>query len=632
MRINSFKLFLVITLCFSTFLFAQKIKIMPLGDSITKGFTGSPDQTGYRRLLHVLLSNAGYNVKFVGPSTLGNPTDFDRKFGGNGGWLAYDPDNSNNIAINVYNWLNNSDADMILLHIGSNDIDMGDPADTVINDINRILDEIDRWESTNKSVNVILAKIINRADKQENSVESRTLSEFNNKLTDLVNTRKNRQNPDKIVLVDMEKGAGFVYQIDNTVPYTSGDLIDNLHPNDRGYEKLANKWYSVLKTQMQIDPNPQLYLVSPEDASVTKDTSITFSWSDDPDATSYRFQLSRDPLFSIEDTVADRQNITSTSIKIDNLGNSAEYYWRVISVSSGQNINYSSVYQFFKDSLNVQPAVLTSPANNVKNIDTVVTFKWQAAQDASSYTLQIDDDSLFNSPIKNLTGITGTIKTVNGFNYGAKYFWRVISVAADGSSAFSEKWNYVTKLLPPTNIMAIATNVKKVDLSWNDKFTTETGFVIERKPEGGSYSKISNVPANTISYADTNVEENKTYYYRLKTVNDLTESSYSSDIKVTTPVSVNDDNKTPKSYALNQNYPNPFNPETTIKFSIIETGNVKLTVYNSIGKLVSTIVNEQLSPGNYSYKFNASEFSSGVYFYKLETNNFSQIKKMILLK
>ena len=88
----------------------------------------------------------------------------------------------------------------------------------------------------------------------------------------------------------------------------------------------------------------------------------------------------------------------------------------------------------------------------------------------------------------------------------------------------------------------------------------------------------------------------------------------------------------PASYSLSQNYPNPFNPSTTIKFSISKTDLVVMKIYNVLGQQVMTLVNEQLKPGTYSYKFDASKLSSGIYFYNINAGNFNQTKKMILIK
>jgi hypothetical protein len=88
----------------------------------------------------------------------------------------------------------------------------------------------------------------------------------------------------------------------------------------------------------------------------------------------------------------------------------------------------------------------------------------------------------------------------------------------------------------------------------------------------------------------------------------------------------------PESFILSQNYPNPFNPSTTIQFSLPEQSFVNLEVFNTLGEKVSTLVSEELNVGNYKYEWNAENLSSGIYFYRLITNNFSEMKKMILLK
>ena len=88
----------------------------------------------------------------------------------------------------------------------------------------------------------------------------------------------------------------------------------------------------------------------------------------------------------------------------------------------------------------------------------------------------------------------------------------------------------------------------------------------------------------------------------------------------------------PTDYSLSQNYPNPFNPTTKISFSIPKTSNIELSVYNILGQKVATLLNKELTAGSYKYDFDASNLTSGVYFYKLQANNYSEIRKMMLLK
>jgi hypothetical protein len=93
----------------------------------------------------------------------------------------------------------------------------------------------------------------------------------------------------------------------------------------------------------------------------------------------------------------------------------------------------------------------------------------------------------------------------------------------------------------------------------------------------------------------------------------------------------------PTNYTLNQNYPNPFNPETAIHYTIAKGGRVELTIYNVLGNKIKTLVNDFQNAGSYTVKWqgdadNGSKVSSGVYFYKLNSGEFTDIKKMTLLK
>jgi hypothetical protein len=83
---------------------------------------------------------------------------------------------------------------------------------------------------------------------------------------------------------------------------------------------------------------------------------------------------------------------------------------------------------------------------------------------------------------------------------------------------------------------------------------------------------------------------------------------------------------------LYQNYPNPFNPSTTIKFALPEKTNVGLSVYNSLGQKVADVFRGELDEGYHEIEFRASNLSSGIYFYRLESGKFVSVKKMIIIK
>jgi N-acetylmuramoyl-L-alanine amidase len=118
--------------------------------------------------------------------------------------------------------------------------------------------------------------------------------------------------------------------------------------------------------------------------------------------------------------------------------------------------------------------------------------------------------------------------------------------------------------------------------------------------------------------------------------NQIAATVYFDDLRtaVFAPTSVEEetDMDLPTEFTLQQNFPNPFNPNTQIKFSVPQASNVKLIVTDILGKEVATLVNDNLTAGNYSANFEAGSISSGVYFYTLITDNFKQSRKMILMK
>lgn len=112
------------------------------------------------------------------------------------------------------------------------------------------------------------------------------------------------------------------------------------------------------------------------------------------------------------------------------------------------------------------------------------------------------------------------------------------------------------------------------------------------------------------------------YTYRLKQIDKNGNYKYSPEIQVTLG--------SPKGYNISQNYPNPFNPSTKIKYSIPASEKVLIKVFDVLGREVTTLLNEYKESGTYEIEFNARNLSSGLYFYKLTSGNYSETKKTIL--
>ena len=95
---------------------------------------------------------------------------------------------------------------------------------------------------------------------------------------------------------------------------------------------------------------------------------------------------------------------------------------------------------------------------------------------------------------------------------------------------------------------------------------------------------------------------------------------------------VEDDDIFPNQFMLEQNYPNPFNPSTIIKFGIPERANVVIKIYDILGSEVITLINQEMDIGWYEVQFNASNYSSGIYIYRMQAGNYISTKKMLMVK
>jgi photosystem II stability/assembly factor-like uncharacterized protein len=173
-----------------------------------------------------------------------------------------------------------------------------------------------------------------------------------------------------------------------------------------------------------------------------------------------------------------------------------------------------------------------------------------------------------------------------------------------------------------------------VKLDWSTATETNNrGFEVQRSEIRGQKSDFYTIgfirgngtttEKHYFSYTDKDINQGN-YAYRLKQYDFNGSFNYSDVVKVEFNI--------PLKFALEQNYPNPFNPSTKIDFTIPQSSFVKLKVYDILGSEVVTLVNEEKPAGSYKVEFKAADIPSGVYFYRMQTQNFSMTKKMILLR
>ena len=200
------------------------IKILPLGDSITQGGEG---YASYRRSLWLLLKNAGFNVDFIGHQIKhhgalnDNLKDFDLNHEGHWAWETGELDDK------LDGWLKGYTPDIVLLHVGTNDFDRGQSNESTMQEIKSIIAKL---RKNNAKVAIFIAKIIPMKNKDTSSI--------NNSIALLVDAQNTQKSP----LVIVDQYTDYEPLVDNH---------DNYHPNSKGEDKIANKWFEVLEDYLQ---------------------------------------------------------------------------------------------------------------------------------------------------------------------------------------------------------------------------------------------------------------------------------------------------------------------------------------------------------------------------------------------
>jgi len=339
-----------------------------------------------------------------------------------------------------------------------------------------------------------------------------------------------------------------------------------------------------------------------------------------------------------------RNNLIIASVSIDAVSNDATIRARAQTIIDETIANSGTVIQ--------PPTVEIHPAVNpddfyVRTLDTagnpvaVSNIQVSITGGGSLSTATVSTGVNGNSPDVVVTGAnngsiisaTASVEIPGGVTYcglNAIKQLLVLGKTTIGLRTATTTWGAL-----PVELSSFAASVVNRDVTLNWSTATEINnstFQIERKGfSSDGWTVLGNIAGNgtsnvnhEYSYSDRNLTSG-IYTYRLKQIDFNGNFEYhnlNGEVMIGTPAN----------YNLSQNYPNPFNPSTTINFDMPKEGFVTLKVYNTSGKEVASLVNETRSAGYHSVNFNASALSSGVYYYRLETNGISKTMKMALIK
>ncbi|MEW6095500.1 MAG: hypothetical protein AB1567_03095 [bacterium] len=276
------------------------------------------------------------------------------------------------------------------------------------------------------------------------------------------------------------------------------------------------------------------------------------------------------------------------------------------------------------------------PANGTTNQPINPTLGWTGGDndgDDVNYTICFGTNTTPGTI--GLTGTNTTNYTPATLTNNTWYYWKIVAVDEHGSCTVGTIWSFKTidNKPPgtPTNITAKAKDWNQVEISWNDIYDDELGFIIYSKNGATEvYGTVATVGPNVTSYINSGLNENTVYYYRISVYDGFGNSGYSQEISVTTPLK--------SQFAL---YNNLFNPTkdgpVIIKYRLLQSASVKIKIYALDGVLVKTIVDDYKSADLYTEFWDGRDedgeiVASGIYLVYFDCGYLKEIKKVAVIK
>ena len=611
------KTFLTIFLLILPSLAFSKIRIMPLGNSITMGRHGEPG--GYRDDLSHMLLDEGIDFTMVGSKNDGS--GFYPYHEGHSGWRA------DEILASLNGWLNQNPPDIVLLHIGTNDISQGESNESTIIDIENILDTIHRKD---RSTIILLCSLIPRFDEKENRPQR----------TDELNSMIFSLYLDKYAL------GWDIYFVDQNAAFLANPnwktewMDEYVHPNDAGYHAMAQTFFDVL---YPILTNQKFYIAGNvryyANSSPMNRVAISLSGdSSDLQLTDQNGRYQFDNLhangnFAVSPNLGKITRFENTTITMYNAALTLRHAVGIDTLANGQQIaadvdKSGSVTAY-------DAALIARYVVELEMLSNDHVGEWQFQPDMRSYNNLNENENGAN-----FTGIL------------------LGDVAGDWASPPLAKANPVDYLLEYKILQQSDTEISLMITAHADSVLS---FLADVKYDNHDFELLnlrsSSDCALLINKTNGSVKfgfysahyidsENLRFIVDLKKKNSfandgakLAMSFQINDFQLESQIAeLNADREAmPSIVSIKPNYPNPFNPSTIIPFEIRNQGMLTVKIYNLLGQEIKTLYNNWISSGYHTLQWDGMDsegvgVASGIYVCRFQIDDSSKEIRIIKSK
>ncbi len=373
------------------------------------------------------------------------------------------------------------------------------------------------------------------------------------------------------------------------------------------------------------EPPAMPVLLYPLNGTNNVGAAITLEWQVATRAQNYYLQVSKNPEFS--SFVAEKL-ITTNTHKLTDLESNTTYYWRIGAYNNVGTSGFCTGWQFTTSSnlLAPEPPVLTEPQNKATKQPTTLTIKWAAQNGATQYHIQVSKTADFSSDIDIDRTVQSNSADISGLANGTVYYWRIATVnAAGGEGPFCASWFFTTAASAPNVPLLYYPENNSTDVPRDPEFkwySLGAGYVYELMVADTNIfddPTVSEEYLSDTSYMSNPLLPQKNYWWKVRAYGSGVYGEWSTIWQFRTGLGTHSVETIFEDRASLNNYPNPFGLSTTIKFKVVQPGNVSLKLYDAIGNEVRVLAQGYHESGDYQLLMESTGLPQGVYFYRLVT-------------